>query len=278
MSFAYMPIYTGDYIRDTKHLTPEEHGIYILMLIHCWDQKGPVPLDERRQCGIVNARSGGEVESMRRVLSEFFVKMDDGYYNNRIMKEVAKFEGISQVRRKGGLEKARKMRDMVNDAVRGAQAEHKHSTSTTQAMDEQVSLSLSPSLSLSSGKAKKPRAQSRTISLEKTGSWSGISEEQVVIWTTAFPGIALQAELARAASWIDANPTRRPVNFARFLNTWFSKAQDRTAQIPKYLNDSPRERQNAESRRKLQALGLLKPNPTTLFPEDDNDARTIENR
>jgi hypothetical protein len=30
MSFAYLPLYTGDYIRDTRHLTPLRHGIYLL--------------------------------------------------------------------------------------------------------------------------------------------------------------------------------------------------------------------------------------------------------
>jgi len=116
MSFQFMPIYTGDYHRDTRHLTTEEHGAYFLLLIHCWDQKGPVPLDERRQCGIVNARSGGEIESLRRVLNEFFVQMADGWYNKRMMEEVAKAEHISSSRRRGGLEKARRMRDAVRHA------------------------------------------------------------------------------------------------------------------------------------------------------------------
>lgn len=131
MSFAFMPFYTGDYHRDTRHLTPEEHGIYILLLIHCWDQKGPVPIDERRQSGIVNARSGGEIESLRRVLKEFFVLMDDGWYNERMTIEVARAEQVSSVRRKGGLEKARRYRQNVIAASHRAQAEHEQNTSIT---------------------------------------------------------------------------------------------------------------------------------------------------
>jgi uncharacterized protein YdaU (DUF1376 family) len=102
LSFAFLPLYTGDYLRDTRHLTTEEHGAYVLMLMHCWDQKGPVPLDERKQSGICNARSGGEIESMRRVLSEFFVKMDDGWYNHRMQEEVVKSEMVSKNRSKAG--------------------------------------------------------------------------------------------------------------------------------------------------------------------------------
>lgn len=103
MSFANMPLYTGDYLRDTRHLTPEEHGIYLLLLMHCWDQKGPVPLDERKQAGIVNARSGGEIESLRRVLGEYFVQMEDGWYNPRMQAEVAKAEALSSKNRANGL-------------------------------------------------------------------------------------------------------------------------------------------------------------------------------
>lgn len=88
MSFAFMPLYTGDYLRDTQHLSMSEHGAYFRLLMFCWDQRGPAPLDERRLCGICNARSGDEIEAMRRVLAEFFVRMEDGYYNKRIEEEL----------------------------------------------------------------------------------------------------------------------------------------------------------------------------------------------
>jgi uncharacterized protein YdaU (DUF1376 family) len=140
VSFAFMPFYTGDYQRDTRHLTPEEHGIYILLLVYCWDQKAPIPLDERRQCGIVNARSGGEIESLRRVLSEFFIRLDDGWYNKRMSEEIAKAEHISSDRRRGGLEKARRMRD----AVRGAQAQQEHSKSNALAGTPTPTLTTTP--------------------------------------------------------------------------------------------------------------------------------------
>lgn len=90
-----MPLYTGDYLRDTLHLSCSEHGIYLKLLMHCWDQKGPAPLDEHKLMGIVNARSGDEIEAMRRVLGEFFVCMDDGYYNQRMQREIERRGNIS---------------------------------------------------------------------------------------------------------------------------------------------------------------------------------------
>jgi uncharacterized protein YdaU (DUF1376 family) len=97
-----MPVYTGDYLRDTQHLSCSEHGIFLKLLMYCWDQKGPAPIDERRLCGIVNARSGDEIEAMRRVLAEFFIRMEDGYYNKRMQTEVERASSISIARSAAG--------------------------------------------------------------------------------------------------------------------------------------------------------------------------------
>lgn len=103
MSFAFMALYTGDYLRDTRHLSMAEHGCYLLLLMHCWDQRGPLPKDERKLIGICNARSSDEIEAMRRVVSEFFVEMTDGLYNPRMQKEIERAEAISGKRRVAGL-------------------------------------------------------------------------------------------------------------------------------------------------------------------------------
>ena len=145
MSFAYMPFFTGDYLRDTRHLTMSEHGCYVLLLMHCWDQKGPVPLDERKILGICNARSGDEIEAMRRVISEFFVRMSDGYYNTRMQTEIERSEILSRSRSEAGR--------------KGYQARAKQLPNKSKAIDKQEHLTPSPSPSLSSS----PPPQSNTL-------------------------------------------------------------------------------------------------------------------
>ena len=45
MSIPYMPIYWGDYLGDTQHLTAIEHGGYLLLISHYW-RTGSIPNDE----------------------------------------------------------------------------------------------------------------------------------------------------------------------------------------------------------------------------------------
>jgi uncharacterized protein YdaU (DUF1376 family) len=142
-----MPLFTGDYLRDTRHLTPMRHGVYLLALMHCWDSKGPLPLDEQEQAGICNCRSSDEVEALRYVVSRYFVKMDDGHYNKRIAEEVARAELWGQKSRAGGLNSAQARRDK---ARRGAAAKANepplnHPSTILQTVVQGSSVSPSPS-------------------------------------------------------------------------------------------------------------------------------------
>ncbi len=102
MSFAYLALYTGDYLRDTRHLTPLKHGVYLLLLMHCWDSRGPVPLDEQECAGIANCRSADEIDALRYILAKYFTKMDDGHYNRRIQLEIERANAISNARSGAG--------------------------------------------------------------------------------------------------------------------------------------------------------------------------------
>ena len=126
MSFAFQPFYSGDYYRDTRHLSMLQHGAYRLLLDHCWDQKGPLPLDvERcyRICGAVSKEEQGAVAS---IIGEFFVRMEDGHYNRRMQREIERADALSNVRSMAG-----KM---------GYQAKAKHLPSKSQASAKQEPL------------------------------------------------------------------------------------------------------------------------------------------
>jgi uncharacterized protein YdaU (DUF1376 family) len=103
--------------------------------MHCWDQKGPIPLYEQEAAGIANCRSTDEIEALRYVLSRFFTRMDDGFYNHRMQKEIERAENISHARSEAGR--------------RGYEAKSKQLPSKCLASAKQVHLSPPPSPSLS---------------------------------------------------------------------------------------------------------------------------------
>ena len=56
MSRAWMPLYIGDFTADTMHLSAIETGIYIRLIMHCW-QHGSIPRDDQKLALIAHCSS-----------------------------------------------------------------------------------------------------------------------------------------------------------------------------------------------------------------------------
>jgi len=97
-----MPLYVGDYLGDTGHLTTTQHGAYLLLMMHYW-RKGELPDDDRQLSKIAKLplRTWGEY---RATLQDFFY---DGWKHKRIDAELERMMRVSAKRsiagQKGGL-------------------------------------------------------------------------------------------------------------------------------------------------------------------------------
>lgn len=97
----YMPLYIGDYLKDTMHLSPEQHGIYLLLLMNYWSQGGPLP-DENDYLARVTKSSLEAWQSHRSVIGRFFTITDGMWRHERVDFELAKALKHKEAKSKGG--------------------------------------------------------------------------------------------------------------------------------------------------------------------------------
>jgi uncharacterized protein YdaU (DUF1376 family) len=102
MNRPWMPLYVGDYLGDTGHLTTTQHGAYLLLMMHYW-RKGELPDDDRQLSKIAKLPLKTWCE-YRATLQDFF---HDGWKHKRIDAELQKMMRVSAQRaiagQKGGI-------------------------------------------------------------------------------------------------------------------------------------------------------------------------------
>jgi uncharacterized protein YdaU (DUF1376 family) len=81
----WMPVYIGDYLADTMHLSTEQHGAYLLLLFHLW-RRGVLQDDDVALAQI----TGLPIRAWslcRAVLAEFFEIRDGLWHHGRLERE-----------------------------------------------------------------------------------------------------------------------------------------------------------------------------------------------
>jgi uncharacterized protein YdaU (DUF1376 family) len=94
---TWMPLYIGDYLADTMHLTAQEHGAYLLLLMHYW-RTGPLPDDAKMLSGIARVDRKDWDRDVGPVLRRFFTSVGGFLHQKRIDAEREKAEQLSSKR------------------------------------------------------------------------------------------------------------------------------------------------------------------------------------
>ena len=80
-----MPVYIGDYLADTMHLSTEQHGAYLLLLFHLW-RRGSLQDDDVVLAQITGLSISAWM-TCRAVLAEFFEIHDGVWQHGRVERE-----------------------------------------------------------------------------------------------------------------------------------------------------------------------------------------------
>jgi uncharacterized protein YdaU (DUF1376 family) len=82
----------GDYAKDTKNLSPLEHGCYRLLLDYNYATEKPIPIDVGELYRIVGAMTPAERKAVSKIAERFFPVNGDGRrHNKRAEEEIKKY-------------------------------------------------------------------------------------------------------------------------------------------------------------------------------------------
>jgi hypothetical protein len=90
---------------------------------------------------------------------------------------------------------------------------------------------IQPAAQVATSEPPKRRKRSQpadAVSWSADAGWQGITDADRQEWRLAYPACDLTAELAKAGSWLKANPTRaHKSNWRRFVVSWLTRSQDK---------------------------------------------------
>lgn len=95
---TWMPIYWGDYAKDTGHLGAVHHGAYLMLLKHYWVTATPLPCDDAQLWRIACTDSLAHWRKIKAVVLAFFEEREGRLHHGRVEDELAKAEGNAERR------------------------------------------------------------------------------------------------------------------------------------------------------------------------------------
>lgn len=98
---VWMPLYVSEYLGDTMHLTVEQHGAYLLLIMAAWKSDGRLPADPAalQQICRMSPQQWARNES---TLQRFFFVTEDFWLHNRVRSELDKAKAMVDRKSKAG--------------------------------------------------------------------------------------------------------------------------------------------------------------------------------
>jgi uncharacterized protein YdaU (DUF1376 family) len=109
----WMPLYIGDYLADTGHLSTTQHGAYLLLMMHYWRKQG-LPEDDKQLAAIAKLPLRIWLD-MKETIQAFFV---NGWEHKRIEEELQRRAVVSQKRAEAGAKGGNRtqLKNFMNEA------------------------------------------------------------------------------------------------------------------------------------------------------------------
>jgi uncharacterized protein YdaU (DUF1376 family) len=106
----YMPLYIADYLSDTVHLSTQEHGAYLLLLMAYFQGQKPLPSADAR-LAIITKLPFEEWRNIRSAIAPFFQEVNGRWHHKRVDAEIARFKAKSEKSRQAGVASGKSRRE-----------------------------------------------------------------------------------------------------------------------------------------------------------------------
>ena len=120
-----MPLFWGDYLRDTGHLSPAEHGAYLMLIAHQWTTAKPLPDDDAMLARIAKM-TAREWRAAKRVIEPFFQVKNGEWSHKRVAADLIKakeaYDRRSNAGSKGGATTQARLKQWSSNATSPDQA------------------------------------------------------------------------------------------------------------------------------------------------------------
>ena len=98
---TWMPLLVDSYLGDTTHLTTEQHGAYLLLLMTMWKRDGSLPNDDAQLANIARM-TPAKWRANRDTLRAFFVVDGAALTQKRLALELDRAKAKSEAKAKAG--------------------------------------------------------------------------------------------------------------------------------------------------------------------------------
>jgi uncharacterized protein YdaU (DUF1376 family) len=108
MKYPWMPLFWGDFLANTMHLSAQEAGAYLFLIAHAWEHDGEIPADWIRLARIAHVRQNHWKRAWKS-LEQFFEPLEresliKGYLHKRVLIELHRLGQISNNRKAAALQ------------------------------------------------------------------------------------------------------------------------------------------------------------------------------
>jgi len=214
----YFKFWIGDYQRDTGALSPLEHGIYVLMLVHYYGTEKPLPFGKDLY-RLLRADTKPERRAVDVISGRYWEINTEGLINRRALLEIHRAAQIKaqnkEIGKLGGRRKAdRSVTQPLTERL--PNANHSHSHSHSQEKKEESSI----------GAAAPYAFDGKVIRL---------THQDFAKWTKTFHAIPdLRAELDVADAYYAPQP---PKNWYYSVSNWLKREHAKLVQKAKEERD-----------------------------------------